>query len=70
MTSVVRRVLDAPDASAVVDYFEDVVADFEHPPVGLPPQLDSPRSTAPRGPRATPARKQARKATRKPARKR
>ena len=69
MTSVVRRVLDAPDASAVVDYFEDVVADFEHPPVGLPPQLDSP-STAPRGPRATPARKQARKATRKPARKR
>ena len=29
MTSVVRRMLDVPDASAVVDYFEDAISGFD-----------------------------------------
>jgi hypothetical protein len=70
MTSVVRRVLDAADGSAVVDYFEDVVPGFERSAVGLPAQDDRPTATVTRARTATPARKQARKATRKPARKR
>ena len=70
MTSVVRRVLDAPDATAVVDYFEDPVPGFEHPVIGIPPEFDSPGRDTARARRPARARKPARAATRKPARKR
>ena len=51
MTSVIRRVLDAPDTAAVIDYFEEVVAGFDPaPPSGW-------RAAAPRRrPRAARAR--------------
>jgi hypothetical protein len=35
MTSVVRRVLEAGETSAVVDYFEEVVPGFDRPGVGI-----------------------------------
>jgi hypothetical protein len=34
MTSVIRRVLDVPDGTAVVDYFEDGIPGFDRPGVG------------------------------------
>jgi hypothetical protein len=37
MTSVIRRVLDVPDSTAVVDYFEDAVPGFDRPAVGVRP---------------------------------
>lgn len=70
MTSVVRRVLDAPDASAVVDYFEDQVPGFERPPVGVPPESAGPVRATPRAKRAKSARKRPRTPIRKAARKR
>ena len=36
MTSVLRRVLDVPDSTAVVDYFEDAIPGFDRPSVGAP----------------------------------
>jgi len=37
MTSVIRRVLDVPDSTAVVDYFEDVVPGFDRSSIGVVP---------------------------------
>ena len=54
MTSMVRRVLDVPDAVPVVDYFEDAVPGFDRAAVGSP--------AAPAGTRA--ARPASRKARR------
>ena len=34
MTSVVRRVLDVSDTTAVVDYFEETIPGFERAPIG------------------------------------
>ena len=34
MTSVIRRVLDVPDTSAVVDYFEETIPGIDRPGVG------------------------------------
>jgi len=70
MTSVVRRVLDVPDATAVVDYFEDPVPGFEHPVIGIPPEFDSPVRATTRARRHARARKPVRATTQKPARKR
>jgi hypothetical protein len=40
MTSVIRRVLDAADTTAVIDYFEDAVPGFDRSAVGIiPPQV-------------------------------
>src|SRR5262249_60929590 len=39
MTSVIRRVLDVADTTAVVDYFEDAVPGFDRASVGsVPPE--------------------------------
>lgn len=74
MTSVVRRVLDVSDTTAVVDYFEDAVPGFEHAAVGIPPEFDSPARPTSRTRRPERARKQARqpagRTTRKMARNR
>jgi hypothetical protein len=45
MTSVVRRVLDVPDAKPVVEYFEESVPGFEHTPVGTAPPAAAPART-------------------------
>lgn len=69
MTSVIRRVLDVSDTAAVVDYFEDAVSGFEHPPIGIPPEFDDAGTPRRRRPgRAAASAKTARKATRKPSR--
>jgi Clostripain family len=41
MTSVIRRVLDASETTAVVDYFEEAIAGFDRPAVGSP-VIDTP----------------------------
>ena len=71
MTSVVRRVLDVSDATAVVDYFEDAVPGFEHPAVGIPPSSIA-RGGRHRAPadRSEPGNKAARQRPRQRARRR
>jgi hypothetical protein len=62
MTSVVRRVLDASDTAAVVDYFEDVVPGFERPAVGAAPGAgEAAPSTPTRGRAARAVRRGAQK---------
>jgi hypothetical protein len=64
MTSAVRRVLDAGDSAAVVDYFEDAVPGFDRAAVGSPAALAVPAAERARG--AGPARTAAvRRAARK-----
>jgi Clostripain family len=46
MTSVVRRILDVPDTSAVVDYFEDAVPGFDRAAVGMPRSASGPEARA------------------------
>ncbi len=45
MTSVMRRVLDVPQATAVVDYFEDAIPGFDRAAVGAAP-AEAPSRTA------------------------
>ena len=47
MTSIVRRVLDAGDGTAVVDYFEESVPGFERAPVGTAPPAAPARARKP-----------------------
>ena len=48
MTSVIRRVLAAPDSAAVVDYFEEALPDFDRPGVGLGAAVAAPTRAAAR----------------------
>jgi Clostripain family len=66
MTSMIRRVLDLPDTSGVIDYFEEAVPGFDKPAIGVPRAEARPAAPAPaastavrRAPavRAAPARK-------------
>jgi hypothetical protein len=67
MTSVVRRVLDVSNATAVVDYFEDPVAGFERQAM-IPPEFDGAVRPTTRARRPARARKQTPASTRKPRR--